>query len=262
MQKTIFTMALILSAFGISNLTAQNTDDFVKFNPNLWVAKYEVSNEDYKEFLGDWLKKHGREETQKLKPDSAQWRTKLAKSHNEPMFEKYHNHPAYNNYPVVNISEDAAESYCKWLTEKYNSSKKREFKKVIFRLPTEKEWQSFSSPLIGNRLPWYGNFPYLSNENGQMDCMLTNIKMIDYTSGKFHHAADGGFYTTKIGVYKSNNLGLFDIIGNAAEMTGDAKIKGGSWDNTLEECYIDLSQNYSAPDPRVGFRLVMEVIEA
>ena len=46
-----------------------------------------------------------------------------------------------------------------------------------------------------------------------------------------------------------------------AEYTSDDKIKGGSWDNFIEECLIDKTQNYSVPDPRVGFRLVMEIIE-
>ena len=64
-----------------------------------------------------------------------------------------------------------------------------------------------------------------------------------------------------VGNYRENNIDIYDIIGNVAEVTSDGKIKGGSWSNTLEECFIDKSQDYSLPDPRVGFRLVMEIIE-
>lgn len=261
MINSFLSLVLVLSSVNINYWRMHKSDEFVKIEPKLWVAKYEVTNADYAKFLRDLQLKSGNEEVQKWKPDSILWNTKLSTAQNQPMFEKYHNHPAYLKYPVVNISMEAALKYCDWLTESYHKQKKREFKKVVFRLPTEEEWQSFSAPLVGNRLPWYGNLPYLSDENGQIECMLANIKMMDYASGNYNSTADGGWFTTKAGVYKSNNLGLFDIIGNASEMTSDDKVKGGSWDNTLEECYIDLSQNYSAPDPRVGFRVVMELIE-
>ena len=42
--------------------------------------------------------------------------------------------------PVVNISQAGAEAYCRWLTKKYNDSNEKEFKKVVFRLPSKKEW--------------------------------------------------------------------------------------------------------------------------
>ncbi len=66
---------------------------------------------------------------------------------------------------------------------------------------------------------------------------------------------------TRSGHYKANNLGIFDIIGNVSEITQSGLQKGGSWDNYLEECTIDKTQNYELPDPRIGFRVVMEVIE-
>jgi len=261
MQNAIRPLAIIIiSALSFSSVGAQDIDDFVKFSPNLWVAKYEVSNANYKEFISDFQKKNGKEKAVNFKADSTQWAAKIV-GVNEPMHDKYHNHPAYNNYPVLNITKEAAQNYCKWLDEKYKAAKKHKFNKVVFRLPTEAEWMSFSSPLIGHRLPWYGNYPYLSDEKGNRSDMFTNIKMMDYASGEYRFIQDGAFYTNTIGSYQSNAIGIYDIIGNVAEITSDNKIKGGSWDNTLEECYIDLSQNHSLPDPRVGFRVVMEVIE-
>ncbi len=131
---------------------------------------------------------------------------------------------------------------------------------VIFRIPTAEEWMTFSSPLPGHRLPWYGSFPYQADQKGEFDQALANVKVLDYRSQKFNYSFDGALYTYKIGSYPSINLELHDIIGNVAELTSDNKIKGGSWDNTLPECYIDLDQNYHLPDPRVGFRVIKEVL--
>ncbi|WP_162794245.1 hypothetical protein [Runella rosea] len=44
-------------------------------------------------------------------------------------------------------------------------------------------------------------------------------------------------------------------------MTDSGIIKGGSWADYLEDSTVEKSQNYPLPDPRVGFRVVMEIIE-
>ena len=261
MRKQIIPLLLVIIFFTLtSGKTPDITENFVKFDKNVYVCKYELTNFEYRTFLDDLKAQKKDEEFTKCTPDSTQWVEKFNFSFNQPFTNMYHWHPSYNNYPVVNISKDAIDYYCTWITNKYNTNPKRKIKKVVFRLPTEQEWMKFSSPLPDHRLPWYGNFPYEEN-NKKCITILANIKVKDYATNKYDYVQDGGMIAVSVGNYRENNIDIYDIIGNVAEVTSDGKIKGGSWSNTLEECFIDKSQDYSLPDPRVGFRLVMEIIE-
>jgi formylglycine-generating enzyme required for sulfatase activity len=243
----------ILSSFNIPNIKK----NYVKFEDTLYACRYEVTNIEYREFLTDLKATNQNDNYLKCMYDSTQWTKKWPWSFNEPMANYYHWHAAYNNYPIVNITLDAAKSYCEWLTDKYNKSTKKSFKKVLFRLPTVSEWEDLAAPLSGHNLPWYGNFPYTDAEG---KIALANIK-VKTIHGYNNYIFDDGFHTLTVGHYKPNNIGIYDVIGNVAEMTKNDTIKGGSWDNYLKECLIDTIQKYTLPDPRVGFRVIMEVIE-
>jgi hypothetical protein len=57
-------------------------------------------------------------------------------------------------------------------------------------------------------------------------------------------------------------MGLWDVVGNVAEMTNEkGKACGGSWNHTPEESTIRSINEYKGPDAAVGFRPFMEVIE-
>jgi len=244
--------AIILSA--MKPITAEK--DFVQFDKNLFASRYEVTNIKYREFLQDLKSANQTEKYATCRYDSTQWTKKFPSPNSKPML--YHSHPAYDHFPVVNITTEGAQSYCEWLTNRYNKDSKRTYKKVLFRLPTETEWKRLSGPLPGHNLPWYGNFPY-ADEHGKT--FLANLKVKDQVTGNTDYIADGGMMTLIVGHYKPNNLGIYDVIGNVCEMTADGRLKGGSWDNYLDECTIDKTQTYSLPDPRVGFRVIMEVVE-
>lgn len=223
----------------------------------LYFSKHEVTNNEYNEFLSDLKAKSQTDYLENL-IDSSQWKIKFPNSsYSEILSNAYHTHPGYGDYPVVNITLESAKRYCEWLTDCYNKNSKKQFSKVRFRLPSESEWQMIANPLPGHNLPWYGNFPY--TDDGKT--IRANIKIKDAISGGANYIFDKGLVTLKAGQYLPNNLGIFDIIGNVSEMTDEGNLKGGSWDSFIEESSIEKSQTYSLPDPRVGFRVIMEVIE-
>jgi len=248
---SILVISLTLLSFSSKEIEKR----FVQLDKSLYASKYELTNKEYRDFLTDLKLTKQTEKYQKCLYDSTKW--KVGKeSFFEPYEKMYHWHPAYNDYPVVNITKEAAEIYCEWLTKKYNNSKEKTYKNVIFRLPTDLEWKRLAKPLSDNVFPWYGTFPY--DYNG---IYLTNIKSKHNESGGTVLTDDGGLTTVVVGTYKPNSIGIYDVIGNVAELTKDNSILGGSWDNLIDECGIDKKQTFDLPDPRVGFRIVMEIIE-
>ncbi len=221
-------------------------------NEKVFVAKYETSNEEYKKFLINLQRSKKNDLYAVALYDSTGWKKKFQYAFNDPMVENYHYHPAYKNYPIVNISYEGAKAYCEWLTLQYNSQRKRKFTQVLFRLPTEQEWKLAAGSGNVNAKT---SFPNDNIQNADK-CYLGNIKVAE---GKFFD--DGAFHTASTGSYIANKSGFFNTFGNVAEMTDKKGIaKGGSWYNTFEESTFDKQQTYTTADPGIGFRIVMEVI--
>ena len=95
------------------------------------IDKYEVSNKKYRDYT-HWLEQLAKDSSIKdtkakelykqmaIKslPDTAVWKEALG--FNDPMVEGYFRAKAYNNYPVVGVTWNQANDYCKWRTDRAN----------------------------------------------------------------------------------------------------------------------------------------------
>jgi hypothetical protein len=208
----------------------------------------------------------------------------------------------FTNYPVVNISYEGALAFCEWLTEQYNNLPDRKYKKVKFRLPSIKEWQiaalgykNFQSWNIeentvelnipknstdeickncatktvsfkesGILYPWYISYNYRNKALNSRGCALGNFKWPDNheVCRPQMPTPDGWTLMAPVESYFPNNIGLYDVVGNVAEMISEkGKACGGSWNHPAEESTILSISEYKGPDSAVGFRPFMEVIE-
>lgn len=228
----------------------------------------EVSNLQYRTFLNDLLIQERHDEYIKAYPQEYQWSAQIEGDANA-MQKMYFTHPAYEDYPVVNVTREGAEMYCKWLSLETSNSKYVD--DVMFlndvRLPQRLEWTyAASNGDAKNVYPWGGP----STQNAE-DCYLAN-----YYPDTMNLHADGAFFTAKTGTYHHNDFGLYNMSGNAAEMVygptefssktdlislrDEPGTAGGGWMDDDEALKIEGDDPYEGVTeghPNIGFRVVM-----
>jgi formylglycine-generating enzyme required for sulfatase activity len=213
----------------------------------------EITNGQYLAFLIDLANQGRALEAVRFLPDSTQWVAELA--YNEPMVEHYFRHPAYSGYPVVNITKEGADAYCAWLTEMVKKDEKLNLPNATCSLPTEAKWITASAPFMENPYPWYG--PYAYNEKGQMLCNI-KVNRVDKNAFLQYQGIGSVAFTTTPESFYPNKYGLYNVIGNVAEITSEGYVKGGSWGNTFDECAVTKRQDYTLPNAHVGFRVMLK----
>jgi formylglycine-generating enzyme required for sulfatase activity len=238
---------------------------FVAIDKNLYADKYAVTVSDYQFFLRE-MKEAGVDYSL-LTYDSTQWQFEfLVARANLSEQEHYFNHTAYANYPVVCISYHAANEFCKWLTEKYNVNPKKQYKKVVFRLPIEVEYKKAAIShydLATIHYPW-GNNSLYSQDQRLCNFLVFNQEDLGFnTNGKLEYK--GGMYHNEIEpvwVYQPNPYGLYNMVGNVSEMVLEEGVAGGGdWMSPGYDVGINSKKKYDKTSCTVGFRVYMEIIE-
>jgi formylglycine-generating enzyme required for sulfatase activity/predicted Ser/Thr protein kinase len=158
-----------------------------------------------------------------------------------------------SNRPVINVSWEDAENYCRWLTQKTGRR---------FRLPSEAEWEKAAR----DKYPWGWGAPAPS---------LVNMK----------GSGDGFAFTAPVGSFPAgaSPYGILDMAGNVWEWTADwfdpdyyqaspgrdprgpaaglsRVVRGGSWLNG-PELIRSANRSSERPDQRLnvlGFRVAMD----
>jgi len=252
--------------------------NWTSINENLLANKFEVTNLEYQVFLqsidsdAKWV---DRKDPLKIRNDN--WNQGgIKKEHpwqNEwtDLSTYYHLHPFYHQYPVVNISQEAAKAFCEWLTIAYNNKSNRKYKKVLIRLPSEQEW--VIAARAGNQhapFPWGGY--YLRNGQGEFLANFGRVDegkiKVDRNTGQIEMSSEEAFVEgipASVNNYYANNFGLYNTSGNVAEMLAEeGRTKGGSWASSGYYIRIDVEDEYAGfqePSPFIGFRYFIDVVE-
>lgn len=245
-----------------------DTTDIVTVN-EFFISKTEISNAEYMEFVQDVNRKHGKDSSDALLPDTTIWPGGFSSR----MKKYYLRHPAYKDYPVVGVTHRQAERYCQWLTKEFAQKEELAFNKVSFTLPTEQEWEHAASGGDQyNEYPWGG--PYTRNSEGEYLANFYTVPqgaiLMDST-GKLvtgiRPAYEIGILqsyssTAPVKSYYVNDLGLYCMAGNVEEMLKTEGIaKGGSWKEPGYYLKIHVNNPYQpgTADCKRGFRVAMHV---
>lgn len=218
-----------------------------------FLARTEVSNAQFRGFLADVKAGAGQEVMESLRPGSWNGRSE------DPFAAIYYTDRAYDDYPVVNVSREAAMAYCAWMQEKLNGEAPAGIAYGV-RLPSRIEWVRAAQGDRGNS-PYAWGGPAVQNDRG---CMLCNFKASSLTSQRvaYRDGDDGAELTAPVGSYSKNGLGLFNMNGNVAEWLQESGMAaGGSWASTSEEVRNESVMRAQGPSPMVGFRPLVEVVQ-
>jgi formylglycine-generating enzyme required for sulfatase activity len=250
---------------------------------SFYMETSEVTNLEYRTFLYDLLINERKDEFLEAKPDQKQWRKEFDRPFLQPMVDNYFSHPAYNTYPVVNISREGAEMYCAWLTIEANKYLTGKGKPLIndVRIPADVEWSYAATGGIQDAVyPWNSKMIDKTYSNAHQKvrnhrgCFLANFclrkysEKMDTTSecskekGKYKSAYTSAGYmlgyevfTVPVYSYNPNDYGLYCMSGNVAEMVkvttdkGNKTIgigtKGGSWNSSDQDVKIMGKDEYA-----------------
>jgi len=203
----------------------------------------------------------------------------------------YYTNPFYRYFPVVGISYEQANAFCRWRSQRVNATLNTalghpdtlspDYIRFEYRLPSESEWEWAAAVLSG--LP-YGtacaSLPLQVNPNAaaylkQRSGTITDVAIIKSDINAFNtlkpiysiinYQQPQPYFlhlNTPGWVYQDppNYWGLYQMLGNVAEMVQEPGItKGGSFRDPLEACAIKARGSYTGPAPTVGFRCVCVV---
>lgn len=256
-KLTLFSALFVLFSFSIHKEKKFIPPGTVAITEEFFVDEAEISNLSWLEYEYWTAQKFGKTSQEYLAtlPDTLVWRK--VGSYNEPYVKYYYRHKAYRDFPVVGISYEQALAFCKWRTERVKELYAIRYKKELnieYTLPSKEEWE-FVSTCGSGVLSHDGR-----DEKGRatLNCARNSndTLLID-------KRPDNGKYpdvTTQVYAYSKNYFGLFNTLGNVAEMVLEKGIcKGGSWKSPLSECRAGSDIPYTQPESWLGFRCVCKL---
>jgi len=179
--------------------------------PSFKMGKYEITVKEFRQFVNDTGHKTQEKcwKWQEITPDH-DWGINIV-----PGDWTMKQYAPSDDHPVMCVTWNDAKAYAKWLSDKTGRQ---------FRLPSESEWEyaaragSESDYSFGDdptKLCEYGN---VLDVNGSLALARDHQRY-----RKAIVCDDGAEYTNKVGQYKPNAYGLYDMIGNVGEFVMDCE---------------------------------------
>lgn len=240
-QPRYFTHYLPKGSFEIAaERNGQTASTTVKID-SLCIGIHEVSNEQFRQFLSEQATSE--EEAKKW----LHWQSRFSRitlHENKWIVRDGEN---YANHPVVEVTWQGADAFCKWLTETEGQK---------YRLPTEAEWEFAARSGKSKPMDFPNGENMMGDKKGNFDGTFgqdTTTIAVDYpldknAAGLFHFAGNVREWCESLYDSTDSNFSNFRVV------------RGGSW--VLPSKYTRLNfrdamhQDSSAFD--IGFRVVID----
>lgn len=247
--------------------------EFVPLGENLMVSKWETRKMDYSAYVSEYNLEMDKKQAAGGGGDSTGDSMPLSM----PLTPEF---KEGDDSPIVYVSRDDADNFCRWLTQKERD------KQLIgdaheYRIPTDLEWSRMagieddpSKPPIDREreapkvFPWGTAWPPPQGAGNFADSSAAlfpgrsaNDTIPGYT--------DTYAYTSAVGSFAPNSLGLFDLSGNAQEWVSTGYqnendqigvLRGGGWATSRQaELYLGFRNPVypTLSESSTGFRVVI-----
>ncbi len=230
----------------------------VMVKEGLFMDKEEITNSMWRAFAEGWLLNVENDTAQykNMLQDSTVWYS-LRGGEAKRYMTDYATSSEFANYPVVGITYEQALAYCSWRTDRVNEmlrkSQKSSFKPILYRLPTEAEWEFAAAGKLDT-----AKFPYGYESTKERFKNGDSAKMFNCYYRDFDSIANNLYgKVLPVNWGKPNAYGIYNIIGNAGEMVSEKGLaKGGFYDLPVQYCKIKEQSSYNSPNRYLGFRCV------
>jgi formylglycine-generating enzyme required for sulfatase activity len=163
------------------------------------------------------------------------------------------------NHPVIRVTWHDAQKYVEWMNEKFNSQLP---KGLIFRLPSEAEWEKAARSTNGRIYPWGNAFDKNkcnTSESGKKD--TTPVGLYSPQGDSPYGCADmaGNVWEWTRSLYKFYPYRSIDGREDEKDTSSIRCLRGGSWHNLQHDARVSFRYS-SHPYPQwngYGFRVVV-----
>ena len=166
-----------------------------------------------------------------------------------------------SSMPITGITIDQAQSFCNWLTDKYSRDDLYAELELNFRLPTPQEMETLLQDTFADWKPEEDNYQAYQRGLNSHGCAIYNHYHNSWCDNNLNMKFRYGYKVPmQVGLFFPDMNGLYDLMGNVAELTSENGIaKGGSCIDPASECQPNAVKSYNGPQPWLGFRVVAEL---
>ena len=243
-----------------------------------------ITNLEYKTFLADLLAQNKNEDYLTCKVLNENWKeqgfTNLANA--------YFQNEKYNDFPVVNISYEAAKLFCKWLEDEikiYTKQNGLKANALKIRLPYDEEW-IFAAREGYAKIAFEKGYNTIYDETSRLvsksftnrvELVKKRVKRLDtlysiFTTNRYGWSEKQtlNFFELGFNYYKTvtndtiyiDRMKVLGKIGHVSEMvpqknTDRIWLSGLSWKNKEDYQKLEQDFNTNTCSPFVGFRIVV-----
>ena len=265
----------------------------LRIDENFYADKFEITNIDYREFMYWTSLIYGKTSNEYLSilPDTMMWATQTVHDSLESI---YLRSQAYDFFPVVGVTLVQAQRYAEWRTNAVaerllivnkliamNLQPNRldhftiqhyvdgtyqhiiERKNVLlptYRIPTIEQWKTMAGISSAFILGVDNSSSHNKKILKRQGFLFNTSELVKSAQNKSHTQLPILISRNDVDRCAMSVTGLYNTIGNVAELVADGKALGGDWQHSMDAINVGDVANVNLPNCYTGFRTICSYV--